>query len=75
VNIISAYPGAQYSIASGTSFSSPMVAAEAALLRSLQANSGDSSVSSATVNINAQNPTYVNQLGSGRIDILKAVHP
>jgi subtilisin family serine protease len=76
VNIISAYPNDQYSVASGTSFSAPIVAGEAALVRSLQMNAGNSVISGTVVNINSQNPHYANKLGTGRIDILNAVtHP
>jgi hypothetical protein len=32
-------------------------------------------MSSTSVNINAQNPQYVNQLGAGRINVLAAVRP
>src|SRR5207244_2542764 len=36
VNIISAYPGGYYSVVSGTSFSAPIVAAEAALIMAVK---------------------------------------
>jgi len=75
VNIISAYPGGLYSMVSGTSFSAPMVAATAALVRSMKTTGVMSSITSTVVNINAQNPNYVNQLGRGRINVLRAVHP
>ncbi|HLH32959.1 MAG TPA: S8 family serine peptidase [Terriglobia bacterium] len=73
VNIISAYPGGYYAIASGTSFSAPFVSAEAALLHSASWKNSDNAISSGTVNIDAENPGYRNQLGSGRIDMFKAL--
>jgi subtilisin family serine protease len=75
VNIISAYPNGLYGMVSGTSFSAPMVAAEAALLRSNGTNQVTSPITSGTVNIDAYNPNYVGMLGTGRIDVLKTVHP
>jgi len=73
VNIISAYPGGYYGLFSGTSFSAPMVAAEAALLRSLRTSGWTSSISAGVVNIDAVNPNYAGQLGAGRIDLFKAL--
>jgi subtilisin family serine protease len=75
VNIISTYPGGSYSIVSGTSFSAPAVAGTAALVRSLRWNGVANSISGGSVNINFYNPNYVNQLGYGRIDVLRAVKP
>ncbi len=72
VNIITAYPGG-YAIGSGTSFSSAIVAAEAALLRSLTTTGVAQSVASGTVNINVLNPAYSGQLGYGRVNLLAAV--
>jgi len=72
VNIITAYPGG-YAVASGTSFSSAVVAAEVALLRSLTTADVHRAVASSTVNINSLNPAYVGQLGYGRIDLFSAV--
>jgi subtilisin family serine protease len=73
VNIISAYPDDLYAMVSGTSFSAPIVAAELALVRSIKFYGVTTSVTSATVNIDANNPKYIGLLGSGRVDILKAV--
>ena len=72
-NIISAYPGGYYAELSGTSFSAPMVAAEAALLRSLKTSGWKNSIAAGVDNINALNPAYIGQLGTGRIDLLKAL--
>jgi len=73
VNIISAYPGGYYAMASGTSFSAPIVAGEAALVRSMQWTGVASAVTGGTVNIDAMNPDYAGKLGSGRINMMKAV--
>lgn len=73
MNIISAYPGGYYAELSGTSFSAPMVAAEAALLRSEKTSGWTRSISTGVVNVDAVNPKYVGQLGSGRIDLVKAL--
>jgi subtilisin family serine protease len=73
INIISAYPGARYAMVSGTSFSAPMVAGEAALIMSVKTVNVKTAIGSAAVNINALNPSYVGKLGVGRIDIVNAV--
>ena len=75
VNIISAYPGGYYSIVSGTSFSAPAVAGTAALVRSLRASGIENSITAGAINIDSNNPNYANQLGYGRIDVLRAVKP
>ena len=72
VNILSAYPGGYYAIASGTSFSAPMAAAEAALVLSLNATVGNS-ITTGVVDIDKLNPGYKGLLGTGRIDLLKAL--
>src|SRR5205823_1087245 len=53
INIISAYPGGYYAIASGTSFSAPFIAGEAALIRSASREDADQAVAQGTVNIDA----------------------
>jgi subtilisin family serine protease len=73
VNIISAFPGGYYALASGTSFSAPMVAAEAALIRSLHASGIRNTIIEATDYIDYLNPGYAGKLGSGRINVLSAV--
>jgi len=73
LNIVSTYPGGYYAVLSGTSFSAPMVAAEAALLRSLKTSDWKPSIARGVVKIDAVNPGYVGRLGYGRIDLLKAL--
>jgi subtilisin family serine protease len=73
VNIISAYPGGYYVMASGTSFSSPIAAGDAAVVRSRQATGVRTAVINGTDNINGVNPAYYGMLGSGRVDVMKAI--
>jgi hypothetical protein len=73
VNIISAYPNGRYAMVSGTSFSAPMVAAEAALILSVKNGNVKTTIGTAVININAQNPQYSGKLGLGRINVLTAV--
>jgi subtilisin family serine protease len=73
VNIISAYPGGFYAIASGTSFSAPLVSGEAALILAAQMKDAGKDVAAGTVNIDSANPGFAGELGSGRIDMLKAL--
>jgi subtilisin family serine protease len=75
VNIFSSYPGGGYSMVSGTSFSAPIVAGTAALMRSLRVTGTARDIEAASVNIDWKNPRYAGQLGYGRIDVLRAVNP
>jgi subtilisin family serine protease len=72
VNIITAYPGG-YAIASGTSFSTAFVSAEAALIRALKANGVTAAIEGSAVKIDNLNPTFAGKLGYGRIDLLGGV--
>jgi subtilisin family serine protease len=74
VNIISAVPGNLYGIVNGTSFSAPIVAGTAALIRSAGVIDVASRIAAGAVNIDGQNPGYVGQLGNGRVDILSSVN-
>ena len=73
VNVISAYPGGYYAIVSGTSFAAPIVAGEAALVRSRQASGAADAIVRGVVNIDTQNPQYVGKLGNGRIDAVSGL--
>jgi len=72
VNVISSFPGGYYGIISGTSFSAPIVAGEAALLRAVLKDPL-TAIPQNTVNINALNVSYVGGLGTGRVDLSQAV--
>jgi subtilisin family serine protease len=75
VNMISAYPGGYYALASGTSFSAPLVAGEAALARSMQMqmNEAEKAIGKGAVDIDSKNRGSGNQLGHGRIDMLRTL--
>ena len=70
---ISAYPGGYYAIASGTSFSAPLVSGEVALIRSARRQNAEQAVARGTVNIDSKNPGYAHELGFGRIDMVRAL--
>src|SRR5688572_30211928 len=72
-HIISPIPGGGYGIASGTSFSAPMVSGMAALIRSLRYSDTSKIVAESTIPIDGINPQYSGSLGYGRIDLLPAV--
>jgi thermitase len=73
VNIIAPYPGGYYAMVSGTSFSAPIVAAEAALIRSLRGANIDTKdkVGKGIVKIDQKNPGK--NLGHGRIYLLNGL--
>jgi len=75
VNIISAVPGGFYGIVNGTSFSAPIAAGTAALLRAEGVVDAASQMANTAINIDGQNPQYTGKLGHGRIDILSSVGP
>jgi len=72
VAIIAPYPGGHYAVVSGTSFSAPIVSAEAALLRSVaQKQNFKDRIRKGVIKIDHRNPGV--HLGEGRIDLLLAV--
>ncbi|HLQ79069.1 MAG TPA: S8 family serine peptidase, partial [Terriglobia bacterium] len=73
VDVVSAYPGGGYAVASGTSFSSPEVAGLVALILTHKTTGIATSVNSTSVNVDGWNPGYATMLGYGRIDALRAV--
>lgn len=76
-SIYSTIPGSAYAYKQGTSMASPMVAGLAALVKSVNpgmtANDVRNCILSTATNIDAANPSFVGELGSGRIDALAAV--
>jgi subtilisin family serine protease len=75
VNIISTFPQGYYAMVSGTSFTSPELAATVALVRSIKTTAVTNAVANAAVNIDSKNPSYAYKLGNGRIDVYRAVRP
>jgi subtilisin family serine protease len=72
VNVVSSFPGGYYALISGTSFSAPIVAGEAALVRAVLKNPA-TAIPQTSVNINALNVNYAGGLGAGRINLSQAV--
>lgn len=77
-NIYSTIPNTSYGNMSGTSMATPLVAGLAGLMLSKNPYMSQTQVlnciSSSAVNINALNPSYVGQLGAGRIDAFAAMN-
>lgn len=77
VNLYSAYPGNRWAWWSGTSFATPLVSGEAALLLALNPAMGRDDlrerINSSGINPDPLNPSYKGKLGSVRIDFLLAV--
>ena len=72
VAIVAPYPGGYYAVVSGTSFSAPIVAGEAALLREVQEKQNvKDPIKKATRKIDHRNPGL--KLGEGRVDVLLAI--
>lgn len=73
--VVSTAPGAKYAAAWGTSFSSPLVAGEIALLAAFrgQGNSDSEMVINTADSIDSLNPGFAGMLGKGRMDALQAV--
>jgi subtilisin family serine protease len=68
VSIIAPYPGGYYAVVSGTSFSAPIVAGEAALIRALSTkHNAKDPIRNGTIKIDQRNPGK--KLGQGRISL------
>ncbi len=67
--IVTTYPGGNYAVVSGTSFSAPMVSAGAALLRQVDVDVSPSEAFLAFANAKKLTP----DLGFGRLDLFQAV--
>ena len=76
-DVVSAMPGGQYAMASGTSISTAFVAGTAALLRSLVPLATPAEIAAHLLasgqNLDAQNPEYSGLLGAGRLDVAAAL--
>jgi len=68
-NIVSTYPFGTYSVTSGTSFTSPMVAGTAALLLSLQPNLSPTAVANAIAKAQWIGP----DMGNGELNVYRAL--
>ena len=82
VNLWAAYPNHLLTLASGTSYATPLVAGEAALIfgqyfatfrGTPTINQVQSRIANGADSIDALQPAYTGQLGSGRIDIVRSL--
>ncbi|HUO35387.1 MAG TPA: S8 family serine peptidase [Candidatus Acidoferrum sp.] len=68
-NVVTTYPFGTYSVTSGTSFTSPMVAGTASLLLSVQPNMNQTAAASAVGNADWIGPN----MGNGELDVYRAL--
>ncbi len=77
VGILTTRIGSNYTIFSGTSAASPIVAGLLALLKTAFSGQSNSTIVNRLLggaeNIDAENPQFVNQLGSGRINAVRSI--
>jgi hypothetical protein len=75
MRLVSLYPGGAYAVWSGTSFSAPLVVAEAALIAAATRDTSpvEGIIEATAVNIDNLNPEYAGELGSGRMNPLNAL--
>ena len=76
-NIYSTFNNNKYGNLSGTSMSTPLVSSAAALVKArfpeLDMQQVGEQLTSSTDNVDGKNPSYIGQLGKGRLNLLKAV--
>ena len=75
LQLVSLYPGGAFAVWSGTSFSTPLASAEAALITAATQDTRPVAgiIEATAVNIDNLNPDYAGELGSGKINPLNAL--